>query len=198
MAQHQCPQCYNYEITTYKPKPFWIWLVPMAVIDIGLVLVLVSGRVENPVGLIVALIAVDMLLTLPLVRAILSRRNFPNGAIYHCESCGYQWTEVESMAEPEMHSVPRNSSDFQMTVEDVFFIKGRGTVVTGCVESGMVHVGDTIALLGASGITQTVVEGIEQFRRVKQRAEAGDNVGIFLRGGGKDAVQRGDVLKRSW
>jgi elongation factor Tu len=83
---------------------------------------------------------------------------------------------------------------FQMTVEDVFSIRGRGTVVTGCIESGVVQVGDTIEIRGAS-ITHTVVSGIEMFRKTTKQAQAGDTVGLLLRNVTHEQVQRGDVLR---
>jgi len=196
--QYQCPQCYSYEIIVSKPKSIWIWLVPMVVIDVGIVFIIIAGAVENPIGLFSALIVADMLLTRPLIYAIRSRSQHPGGEAYQCTACGHQWTEAGPVGAPETHSVAPRTSTFQMTVEDVFAIKGRGTVITGRVESGAVSVGATIELHGASGITQTVIDGIEIFRKTLQRAETGDNVGLLLRNVGKDDVRRGDMLKGSW
>ncbi len=83
---------------------------------------------------------------------------------------------------------------FRMTVEDVFIIRGRGTVVTGRIEQGTLKVGDAIEIAGQSGSKQTVVTGIEMFRKILQEAQAGDNVGVLLRNVSKDDVLRGDVL----
>jgi elongation factor Tu len=81
-----------------------------------------------------------------------------------------------------------------MTIGDVFSIRGRGTVVIGCIERGTLKVGDTVEIKGQIGVKRTVVAGIEMFRRRIERVGVGDNVGVFLRNIGKDEVQRGDVL----
>ncbi len=201
--QTQCPQCYSYEVNVAKPKNFWIWLLPMAVVDMGIVIIIVFGKLENPVPLLIGLVVADMLLTVPLMRAIMSRKNFPSGALYRCMSCGHQWTEAGPInvsedaptSLPEMPSMIPNNTSFQMTIQDVFSIKGRGTVVTGQVAYGAISVGEAIELHHAGTIIQAVVDGIEKFRRTQDRAEAGDNVGILLRNVGKDDVARGDVLK---
>ena len=83
---------------------------------------------------------------------------------------------------------------FRLTVEDVFTIRGRGTVVTGRVESGRLNVGDEIYIRRPSSSRKTVVTGIEAFRKQLDQAQAGDNVGVLLRDIGKQDVQRGDVL----
>jgi elongation factor Tu len=83
---------------------------------------------------------------------------------------------------------------FRMTVDDVFSIKGRGTVVTGKVESGMLKVGDEISVQGRNGEKRTVVTGIEMFRKTMSQASTGDAVGILLRDINKQDVQPGDVL----
>jgi elongation factor Tu len=83
---------------------------------------------------------------------------------------------------------------FRMTIEDVFSIRGRGTVVVGCIEWGTLQVGDTVEIKGQIDVKRTVVAGIEMFRRPMDRVGVGDNVGVFLRNIGKDEVQRGDVL----
>ena len=83
---------------------------------------------------------------------------------------------------------------FRMTVEDVFSIKGRGTVVTGKIESGTIQVGDEISIQGKSGEKKTVVTGIEMFRKTMSQANVGDNVGILFKDINKQDVQRGDVL----
>ncbi|MFT3891009.1 MAG: EF-Tu/IF-2/RF-3 family GTPase [Anaerolineales bacterium] len=86
---------------------------------------------------------------------------------------------------------------FRMTVQDVFSIKGRGTVVTGRIESGTLNVGDEILVQGKSGSKTAMVNGIEMFRKVTDQARAGDNVGILLRDIGKEDIQQGDILTSS-
>jgi elongation factor Tu len=83
---------------------------------------------------------------------------------------------------------------FLMPIEDVFSITGRGTVVTGRIEQGVVTVGDTIEIVGLADTTSTTVTGVEMFRKLLNRGEAGDNVGVLLRGTKKDDVERGQVL----
>jgi elongation factor Tu len=83
---------------------------------------------------------------------------------------------------------------FLMAVEDVFSIKGRGTVVTGRIERGVIKVGDEVEILGFTDAKKSVVTGVEMFRKLLDRGEAGDNVGCLLRGIEKDQVERGQVL----
>jgi elongation factor Tu len=85
---------------------------------------------------------------------------------------------------------------FLMPVEDVFSITGRGTVVTGRVEQGVVKVGDEIAIVGIKETKKTVVTGLEMFRKLLDQAQAGDNAGALLRGIDKDDVERGQVLAK--
>jgi elongation factor Tu len=85
---------------------------------------------------------------------------------------------------------------FLMPVEDVFSIKGRGTVVTGRIESGIIKVGDEIEIAGIKDTAKSTVTGVEMFRKMLDQGEAGDNVGILLRGVGKDDVERGQVLAK--
>lgn len=83
---------------------------------------------------------------------------------------------------------------FLMPIEDVFSIKGRGTVVTGRIESGKVEVGEEIEIVGIRDTETTTVTGVEMFRKMLDEGQAGDNVGVLLRGKGKDDVERGQVL----
>ena len=83
---------------------------------------------------------------------------------------------------------------FLMAVEDVFSIKGRGTVVTGRIERGIVKVGDEVEILGFREPQKTTVTGVEMFRKLLDQGQAGDNVGCLLRGVGKEDVERGQVL----
>ena len=85
---------------------------------------------------------------------------------------------------------------FLMPIEDVFSIKGRGTVVTGRVEAGTLKVNDEVEIIGLREPQKTVVTGIEMFRKMLDEAQAGDNVGVLLRGIGKDDVERGQVLAK--
>ena len=83
---------------------------------------------------------------------------------------------------------------FLMPIEDVFSISGRGTVVTGRVERGIVRVGDEIEIVGLRATTKTVVTGVEMFRKLLDSGEAGDNIGALLRGTKREEVERGQVL----
>ena len=84
--------------------------------------------------------------------------------------------------------------DFLMPIEDIFSISGRGTVVTGRIEKGVVKVGDTIEIVGLKPTQTTTVTGVEMFRKEMDQGEAGDNVGVLLRGTKKEEVERGMVL----
>ena len=86
--------------------------------------------------------------------------------------------------------------DFLMPIEDVFSISGRGTVVTGRIERGIVNVGDEIEIIGLKDTSKTVVTGVEMFRKLLDRGEAGDNVGCLLRGVDREDIQRGQVLAK--
>ena len=86
------------------------------------------------------------------------------------------------------------AGDFLMPVEDVFSISGRGTVVTGRIERGIVKVGEEVEIVGIRDTQMTTVTGVEMFRKLLDQGEAGDNVGILLRGTKRDDVERGQVL----
>ncbi|MBL0002266.1 MAG: elongation factor Tu [Sphingomonadales bacterium] len=83
---------------------------------------------------------------------------------------------------------------FLMPIEDVFSISGRGTVVTGRVETGVVKVGEEVEIVGLKDTKKTVVTGVEMFRKLLDQGEAGDNIGALIRGVGRDEVERGQVL----
>ena len=83
---------------------------------------------------------------------------------------------------------------FLMPIEDVFSISGRGTVVTGRIERGAINVGDEIEIVGIKDTSKTTCTGVEMFRKLLDRGEAGDNVGALLRGVDRDGVERGQVL----
>jgi elongation factor Tu len=85
---------------------------------------------------------------------------------------------------------------FLMPIEDVFSISGRGTVVTGRVDQGIVRTGDEIEIVGIKETSKTVVTGVEMFRKVLDEGQAGDNIGCLLRGTKKDEVERGQVLAK--
>jgi elongation factor Tu len=98
----------------------------------------------------------------------------------------------ESIPQPERAL----DKPFLMPVEDVFSITGRGTVVTGRIEQGIVKTGDNVEIVGIKDTTTTVVTGVEMFRKLLDEGQAGDNVGTLLRGTDKDAVERGQVLAK--
>ena len=83
---------------------------------------------------------------------------------------------------------------FLMPIEDVFSISGRGTVVTGRVERGVIHVGDEIEIVGIKATQKTTCTGVEMFRKLLDQGEAGDNIGVLLRGTKREEVERGQVL----
>jgi len=90
--------------------------------------------------------------------------------------------------------VRETDKDFLMPVEDVFSISGRGTVVTGRIERGVIKVGEPVQIVGIKDTQDTTVTGVEMFRKEMEQGEAGDNCGILIRGIDKDAVERGQVL----
>ena len=93
---------------------------------------------------------------------------------------------------------PQRQKDkpFLMPIEDVFSISGRGTVVTGRVEQGIVKVGEEVEIVGIRPTAKTVVTGVEMFRKLLDQGEAGDNIGALLRGTGREDVERGQVLAK--
>ncbi|XNZ31826.1 elongation factor Tu [Helicobacter pylori] len=110
-----------------------------------------------------------------------------------------EWGEkvLKLMAEVDSY-IPTPERDtektFLMPVEDVFSIAGRGTVVTGRIERGVVKVGDEVEIVGIRATQKTTVTGVEMFRKELEKGEAGDNVGVLLRGTKKEEVERGMVL----
>lgn len=106
---------------------------------------------------------------------------------------------LKLMAEVDRY-IPQPTRDkdkpFLMPIEDVFSISGRGTVVTGRVERGVVKVGEEIEIVGLKATTKTVVTGVEMFRKLLDQGEAGDNIGALLRGVGREDVERGQVLAK--
>jgi elongation factor Tu len=86
--------------------------------------------------------------------------------------------------------------EFLMPIEDIFSISGRGTVVTGRVERGIVKVGDEVEIVGIRPTIKTIVTGVEMFKKLLDQGQAGDNIGVLLRGTKKDDVERGQVLAK--
>ena len=93
---------------------------------------------------------------------------------------------------------PERAKDkpFLMPVEDVFSISGRGTVATGRIERGIIKVSEEVEIIGLRATTKTVVTGVEMFRKLLDQGEAGDNVGVLLRGTKREDVERGQVLAK--
>jgi elongation factor Tu len=85
---------------------------------------------------------------------------------------------------------------FMMAIEDVFSISGRGTVVTGRIDRGVVKVGETVEIVGIKPTTSTTVTGVEMFRKLLDQGQAGDNVGCLLRGIEREGIERGQVLAK--
>jgi elongation factor Tu len=98
----------------------------------------------------------------------------------------------------EFFKLPERAVDrpFQMSIEDVFSISGRGTVVTGRVESGILKVGDEVEIVGLRDTRKTVATGVEMFNKLLDEGRAGDNIGVLLRGVEKNDVERGQVLAK--
>jgi len=112
-----------------------------------------------------------------------------------CEWCGPIHALVKAVDEYIPTPVRAVDKPFLMPVEDIFSITGRGTVGTGRIDRGVVHVGDEVELVGlGAGNRKTVVTGVEMFRKLLDEGQAGDNVGLLLRGVDKDALERGMVI----
>jgi len=112
-----------------------------------------------------------------------------------------KWVEsVVNLMDAVDNHIPEPQRDidkpFLMAVEDVFSIKGRGTVVTGRIERGVIKVGEEVEILGIREPRKTTVTGVEMFRKLLDQGQAGDNVGCLLRGVEKDQVERGQVLAK--
>jgi len=103
---------------------------------------------------------------------------------------------VEAMDSYIPEPVRAIDGDFLMPVEDVFSISGRGTVVTGRIERGVIKVGDEIEIVGIKDTTKTTCTGVEMFRKLLDQGQAGDNVGVLLRGTKREEVERGQVLAK--
>ncbi len=106
------------------------------------------------------------------------------------------WDLVEALDNFIPEPLREVDKPFLMSVEDVFTITGRGTVVTGRVDRGVVKVGDEVEIVGFAETRKTIVTGVEMFRKLLDQAQAGDNIGCLLRGIGKTDVERGQVLAK--
>ncbi|MBO8143204.1 MAG: elongation factor Tu [Thermodesulfobacterium sp.] len=113
-----------------------------------------------------------------------------------CEWCGAIWKLVKAMDEYIPEPVREVDKPFLMPIEDIFSISGRGTVVTGKVERGVLKPGEEVEIVGLRPTIKTVATSLEMFRKVLDEALPGDNVGILLRGVGKDDVERGQVVAK--
>ncbi|NKB46824.1 MAG: elongation factor Tu [Legionellales bacterium] len=110
-------------------------------------------------------------------------------------------SSIERLMEAVDNYIPEPERDidqpFLLPIEDVFSISGRGTVVTGRIERGIVHVGDEIEIVGLKDTQKTTCTGVEMFRKLLDEGRAGDNVGVLLRGTKRDEVERGQVLAKT-
>jgi elongation factor Tu len=113
-----------------------------------------------------------------------------------CQWCGAIWQLVRAMDDYIPEPVREVDKPFLMPIEDVFSISGRGTVVTGKVERGVLRPGEEVEIVGLRPTIKTVATSIEMFRKVLDEALPGDNIGVLLRGVGKDDVERGQVLAK--
>jgi elongation factor Tu len=117
-----------------------------------------------------------------------------------CASDDCQWCKpILDLMDAVDDYIPTPARDvdkpFMMAVEDVFSITGRGTVATGRIESGKIHIGDEVEIVGMTGETRkTVCTGVEMFRKILDEGQAGDNVGLLLRGVGREEIERGQVV----
>ena len=143
------------------------------------------------------------------VRELLSSYDFPGDDVPVIRGSALKALECESADAPEAKCIidllqacddfipdPERDIDkpFLMPIEDVFSISGRGTVVTGRVERGVIKVGDVVEIVGIKPTAQTTCTGVEMFRKLLDQGEAGDNIGVLLRGTKRDEVERGQVL----
>jgi elongation factor Tu len=125
------------------------------------------------------------------LKAIESTSNDPNAAEY--KSILELMEAVDSYVPTPERPIDK---PFLMPIEDVFSISGRGTVVTGRVERGVVKVGEEVEIVGLGETRKTVATGVEMFRKLLDEGRAGDNIGVLLRGIGKEEVERGQVLAK--
>ena len=147
------------------------------------------------------------------VRELLSKYGFPGDEVpvirgsalkalecgcgkEECQWCGAIWQLVKAMDDYIPEPVRDIDKPFLMPIEDVFSISGRGTVVTGKVERGTLRPGEEVEIVGLRPTIKTVATSLEMFRKILDEALPGDNIGVLLRGVGKDDVERGQVLAK--
>jgi elongation factor Tu len=147
------------------------------------------------------------------VRELLSKYNFPGDDIpiiggsalkagecgcakRECPHCGSIWKLLDAIDDYIPQPQREKDKPFLLPIEDVFSISGRGTVVTGRLERGTIKVGDEVEIVGIRPTAKTVCTGVEMFRKVLDQGEAGDNIGILLRGTKRDEVERGQVVAK--
>jgi elongation factor Tu len=111
-----------------------------------------------------------------------------------CEACGSVMELMDAVDDYIPTPVRDVDKAFLLAIEDVFSITGRGTVVTGRIERGAIHTGDEVEIVGIRPTKKTVVTGVEMFRKILDEGQAGDNVGLLLRGIGRKDVERGQVV----
>ncbi len=143
------------------------------------------------------------------VRELLSRYEFPGDDIPVVRGSALKALEGEEKGKEQVRElmgaideyipVPKRAVDkpFLMPIEDIFSISGRGTVVTGRIERGMVKVGEEMEIVGIRDTMKRVVTGVEMFKKLLDEGQAGDNVGLLLRGTDKDDVERGQVVAKA-
>jgi elongation factor Tu len=141
------------------------------------------------------------------IRELLTKYDFPGDDIPivrgsakkalegDCEGGGV-YALIKAMDEYFPDPVRDTDKSFLMPIEDVFTISGRGTVVTGRVERGIVKVGDAVQVVGLRAVQDTAVTGVEMFRKLLDQGEAGDNIGALIRGLKREDVERGQVLAK--
>ena len=142
------------------------------------------------------------------VRELLTKYKYPGDKVTIIRGSALKALEGDAEAEKQIEALmnavdtdiptPERATEkpFLMPVEDVFSIKGRGTVVTGRIERGIVKVNETVEIIGIKDTKSTVVTGVEMFRKQLDEGQAGDNVGVLLRGIEKEDVERGQVLAK--
>jgi elongation factor Tu len=145
------------------------------------------------------------------VRELLTKYGFPGDDIPVVSGSALKALEADDVKSPDAKSIfdlleacdsyipePKRDIDkpFLMPIEDVFSISGRGTVVTGRIERGVVKVGEEVEIVGIKPTTKSTCTGVEMFRKILDQGQAGDNVGVLLRGIKRDDVERGQVLAK--